>query len=68
MNEKISSFMINSVLAILFVGILLLPAASSGLLGVQDRGEVLSVKSENSLIEENVAEDTSPSTNIRTHR
>lgn len=39
MNNKISSFLMNVVLSVLFVGILFLPAASMGFLGVDvDRG------------------------------
>jgi hypothetical protein len=64
MNEKINSFVVNSVLTVLLVGILVLPAASGGLLGVQKGSQVLSAES--SQQEHNFAtEETSPSVSVQ---
>lgn len=66
MNEKISGFIINSVLTVLLVGILVLPIASVGLLGVEGTGDVLSVGSTQDNVEDSsfVREETTPAVRI----
>jgi hypothetical protein len=69
MNEKVSSFLINSVLTVLLVGILALPAASAGLLGVNKGSQVLSAESHKETDETDpISEETSPSATIRYDR
>ncbi|MFA6981531.1 MAG: hypothetical protein WC243_00685 [Patescibacteria group bacterium] len=65
MNEKISSFLVNSVLTVLLIGILILPAASAGLLGVGKGEQVLSAQSAQ---EDPLVEQTPPAVNIKPSR